>query len=227
MAVDIERFRKFVNELHKFNPKFNHKFKNESLLMKLIGFILFFNKNFMRSYTTTIGNTVYFPSSQFIENNPERALIVAAHEYRHAYDANKISNILFSIIYLMPQLLFLLIIPALFVFGYWGLLFLIFLFPLPAYGRMRLELNGYITSLFILDKILLEMKASDEYRALKLQQSLIEKNKQFTGAAYYFMWPFGVKTQLFKALDKILDETISKEQKALNQISEAFKNSGL
>lgn len=225
MVVDIERFESFTSELNKLNPKFNIKFKNESLLMKTIGILLFFNKDFMRTYTTTIGNTVYFPSKQFIEDSPESALIIAAHEYRHAYDANRINSLLFSIIYLMPQLLVLLIVPALYLFGYWGLLCLIFLFPLPAYGRMRLELNGYVTSLFVLHALLVEAKTSEEYRALRLQQSAIVKNKQFTGSAYYFMWPFGVKTQLFKALDEVIDGTMVKEKDALNQIYEAFVKS--
>lgn len=223
--MTIERFESFLFELQRINPKFNIKFKDKSLLMKIIGALLFFNKDFMKTYTTTIGNTVYFPSKQFIESSPESALIITAHEYRHAYDANKINSLLFSIIYLMPQLLFILIVPALYLFGYWGLLFLIFLLPLPAYGRMRLELNGYITSLFILNEILLETNSSEEYRVLKLQQSALIKNKQFTGPAYYFMWPFGVKKQLFNVLEELATGTMAKEQNVLNQISEAFKKS--
>ena len=39
------------------------KIKQKSPIMRLLGIILFFNKNFMDSFITVLGKTIYFPSN--------------------------------------------------------------------------------------------------------------------------------------------------------------------
>ena len=43
-------------------PDFKIVSKQDSKLMRILGKILFFNKDFMTRYITVIGNTVYVPS---------------------------------------------------------------------------------------------------------------------------------------------------------------------
>ena len=78
--------------------------KRDSLLMKLLSKILFFNKRFMSSYVTVIGNKVYVPQLPWKENNPYGATEVLAHEWVHMKD-NKRLGIAFKLLYLMPQIL--------------------------------------------------------------------------------------------------------------------------
>ena len=206
--IDIKRFESFVEHLRIYNPKFKLKYKDKSLLMRLLGYILFFNKGFMTTYTTTIGNTVYLPSKAYVIENPEATLRVVAHEYRHTYDANNISKLLFSIIYLSPQIFSLLTILFILLYGWWGLFGLIFFLPIPSYGRMRLELNGYTMSLFILHECLLEDQVDELNRELILKRAIDHINLEFTTSKYYFMWPFGVKEKLLPLVTNIIKRDI-------------------
>lgn len=45
----------YLKELQNTIPDFNIKYKNQSLFIKILGFILFFNKEFMTTLFTTIG----------------------------------------------------------------------------------------------------------------------------------------------------------------------------
>ena len=119
----MTRFEKFETSLAEKLPGFEVKFKDESTLMKIIDKILFFNKTFMTGFITTIGSTVYWPSRERLEQSGLGALSTLAHEYRHAKDAKKITGVLFSLLYLLPQilaapgLLSILILVPLLIFG--------------------------------------------------------------------------------------------------------------
>lgn len=221
------QFDNFVECLKKHNPKLKIKYKDESFFMRLLGTLMFFNKSFMTSFITTIGNTVYFPSRESVENNLNSRIITLAHEYRHICD-NKKLGFIYNIIYLAPQVLALL--GILFAFIFWPIAVgcVLFLLPLPAYGRMRIEFRGYLMSLYATNLMLLEFGLPEDMRRLRLGQAVEQYNKNFTGSAYYFMWPFGVKKQLTKNLDLILSDEILKTDKAFNQVKlalqETFKN---
>lgn len=150
------------------------KFKNESLLMKIISTLLFFNKDFMSSYVTTIGKTVYFPSKEHFYKNEESSFIVLCHEAMHVNDSNKYTGLLFSFLYLFPQ--------ALFLFGFFGFLnpwmFLCFFFllPLPSI-RAYFEYRAYLVTLYVKNKM--------NYRIY-----IYDIIKQFTTSRYYWMFPF-------------------------------------
>jgi len=203
------QFERFLSCLQEKMPDLKVKYKNTSTLMKVISYILFFNKNFMTSFTTTLGSTIYFPSEEYVKKNEMGAVLTLAHEYVHAKDAKSISGFLFSFLYLLPLSL----APLMLLFGFvhWVLalvLFLLCLVPLPAYFRKRFELRGYIMSLFVHNELFKERKASLEAKRLTLVHLADRHNKNFTGANYYFMWPFGVKLELLKAIEDILSEDI-------------------
>ena len=168
-------------------PQAKMKFKDESKFMKLIGFLLFFNRRFMTDFITTIGFTIYFPSRQWLANNYGTSLGIIAHEFIHMWDRNecikkdKVDT--FSIGYLEPQLFSLLSVFAfLAFFSHWFLLFLIFLgfmLPWPSKWRTTWELNGYgMTMLFY--SFIQRM----QYNALEHATVLSE---EFTTAQYYWM----------------------------------------
>lgn len=66
--------------------------KSQSKFMKLLSYLLFFNKDFMSGYITTVGRTIYAPRG-FIDK------ITLAHELVHVADYNKY-GILFYLSYL-------------------------------------------------------------------------------------------------------------------------------
>src|SRR6185503_4444918 len=159
-------------------------------LMWLMSKVLFFNKDFMTSYVTTIGSTVYFVSREKVEHDPVSAMNTLAHECVHLEDSKRLS-ILFSMLYLCPQLLALLVMPALFLLGLYGLIFLLFLAPIPSPGRMYFERRGYAMTLFAYDYRLREIGLPHEDRlALLHVRAKHITSTYFKGAAYYFMWPF-------------------------------------
>mgnify|MGYP007046843866 CR=1 FL=1 len=89
-----------INEIKK-DYKLDVKYKDTSFLMKLLSLILFFNKDFMKSFTTTIGTTIYYPSEEFVKNSPITSLITLLHELVHIIDYNK-NKLLFTLLYLFP-----------------------------------------------------------------------------------------------------------------------------
>lgn len=153
------------------------KFKDKSLLMKILGMILFFNPKFMKSYITTLGNTIYFPSETWLSENKDSAASVMAHELVHVIDSKEVGLVIFSYTYLFPQVLVLLSFFAIGGSNLW-LLFLLFLLPIPSPIRTYWELRGYAMS----DAI--RYKITGEF----LPYEFIEK--QFLTSAYFWMWPF-------------------------------------
>jgi hypothetical protein len=217
------KFDKCYEALKKYNPKLTIAYKNESQLMKLIGLIMFFNSGFNDKYITTIGNTVYFPTKESISNKQIDSIIVLAHEFTHTKDSARMGNILYSILYLMPQILFLLIFPAIFFIGWYSLLFFIFLLPLPAYWRTNIEIRGYTTSLFGYNYFYknLNFDAEEIHDKLYNASEEIIKNN-FNGPAYYFMWPFGLRKKFDQIIKDIESGDILKTDEVFHQIQESF-----
>ena len=234
-----ERFRKFEASLAKKLPGFKVDFKDESILMKLIGMILFFNKAFMTGFITTVGYTVYWPNKESLEKRGDNAMSTLAHEYRHAKDAKKVTRPLFGFLYLLPQLLaapgllsMLIMIPLLIFsvisWSWWMLplmLTALFVAPLPAYFRMKYEVNGYKMSLFMFNELLKEVGFKPSARKDKLIISAENKDNNFTGPNYYYMWPFGVEKQLLNAVDKIISEEMVNENEIYQEVLDALKES--
>lgn len=157
------------------------KFKTQSTLMKMIGWFLTpINPTFMTGYTTTLGETIYFPSPAWLEASYERAWMVLCHELVHVED-HRTQGKLFSVRYSMPQGLAVLSLLGLVFHSWWCLLFLLFLAPWPAPWRMLSEMRGYGMSMAV------------DYWVYGGGISQAQKDhvvNQFTSSSYYWMYPF-------------------------------------
>jgi hypothetical protein len=196
----MSTFNKFEQKLKRYYA-FEIKYKNESFFMKFLNlFVRLFNKEFMTLYVTTIGDTIYFPSRDFIENNEEVSICVLSHEVVHVYQAQKLGRVLFSTAYLFPQCLSLLSILAVFGF-FWtpmlfNLLFLLFLAPIPAVWRKKFELEAYTITCLMWYSIF-KVSGYDENKIIQKMNAEIDFiDKTFTGPSYFFMWPFGIQNEL-------------------------------
>lgn len=168
----------FVKHVQPQVPGFRVRRKEESWLMRVLNKLLFFTPDFMDRYTTTVGNTVYLTENLWSVNSIW-AVSTLAHEARHVYDKRRFSMGLFGFGYLFPQILGVLAFLAF--FSWWFLAALAFLAPIPAFFRMRIERQGYLMTLCVSWWISGEGAAWSE---------LPRVLHQFTGPAYYFMWPF-------------------------------------
>lgn len=103
--MDLSKLHAFEAEIKKHVPTFKIAFKDETPWMKMLGFFAApFNQKFMTSYTTTVGNTVYFPSKVAYESNPKSSFTVLAHEFVHMMDSTKYPG-WFQFSYALPQVL--------------------------------------------------------------------------------------------------------------------------
>lgn len=183
--VTSSRLRDMINLCHLKVPGFEIRFKNLSPWMKFLNFFAqFFNKDFMTHYTTTTGSVVYVPSKAKLLEDQEGFAAVLAHELVHMTERQQTGLIPYFLQYAFPQILAAL---ALLIFGaFWSpwfllaLLFLLALVPWPAYWRKEIELRGYTMSMAV------QFWTTNDIR----DDLLLWYAKQFTGSAYYFMWPW-------------------------------------
>lgn len=166
-------------------PGFEIRFKTDSPYMKFLNvFAQLFNPTFMTRYTTAVGPKVYFPSKEELIQNAEVFVGVLAHEIVHMKESRERGMVPYFLSYAFPQILAALALLSFLAFwNIWFLLclgFLLFLVPLPSPGRRDIELNGY------------EMSMSVNYwRTGVIAESEIDwYATQFSGPAYYFMWPW-------------------------------------
>lgn len=114
MLVDFSTMSRSPEEvcqtyLKAFNQKFgtSAKFspKEKSWVMKVLSYILFFNRDFMKGYVTTLNETIFVPETFW--DKPEHGwwnnLHVAYHESLHIFDKKTWGVLLFSLTYLCPQ----------------------------------------------------------------------------------------------------------------------------
>jgi len=177
--------------IKQFCPNYKIVLKSQSTVNKVIGWILskVGNSGYMSDFFTTLGQTTYVPTcceSAYIPGMWQ----ILMHEGQHAQDAAKIGNVTFGVLYLLPQLIGVLGIVYAIVMGIlllcggplsllWGLLALVCLAPIPAFGRAYLEVRGYTVTLA-------SMYWSGTYNSSVIPWIV----GNFTGGAYYWMWPF-------------------------------------
>jgi hypothetical protein len=87
----------FIQNLTKEFPKVKLIRKQDSWLMKIISKILFFNKTFMKDYTTTIGNRIYIPDGW---DNWTHTDIILRHELIHLRQQKRYGFLLYCFLYL-------------------------------------------------------------------------------------------------------------------------------
>lgn len=209
MADNLETFDAMVSLVRKQIPNMEIRYKTDSTLMKVLGVLMWlFNRHFMTRYVTTLYPHVYFPSREFVEEHPWRATKILAHEFVHLWDRKRVGP-WFSFRYALPQLLFVVPLLTLIVCSFitiphktlWLILLgsqtVMFLLPWPSTGRRNIEIRGYAMSLGV------------NYWAYGglTQHSKDWVASQFTGWAYYKMWPFKGDTK--KIVDAIEEKLIA------------------
>jgi Zn-dependent protease with chaperone function len=167
-------------------PKVKIAFKDQTPWMSWLCKLLWFDPTFATEYTTTVGNTVYFPSKHFIDVHPITSIVILCHELTHISDEQRYNPVLFGLLYLLPQIL---VIPCIFLFWLisWKFvlpLMLLCLLPWPAYFRTLFERRAYSVSLYAMNR--LNQKGYNiDLQAQK--QSFLD---YFTGSDYYWMGKF-------------------------------------
>jgi hypothetical protein len=223
----ITRKERFIAELTKLSPDLKIAFKDESLLMKIIGFLLFFNPKFKTGFVTTIGNTIYFPSKKnFREREDWSAMMTLAHEFRHIQDHQKY-GLWYNLTYLFPLCLLPLVLAAGFLLPWWLTLVLLVLClaPLPSPWRKNYEFRGYTMNLFVFNQLAEESKMLPLDKFERLDELVEHYNSHFTNFHYYLMWPFGVKDKMDDCVDDIVSGEIEKTDDIFGKVSEALKSS--
>ncbi len=155
------------------------RYKDQSSFMRFLGIVLYpMNRHFMTHYTSTIGNTVYFPSEKYVQEDEVNALRVLAHELVHVLDSQDKGKIWFSLGYLFPQIL-----GVVGLAGFvepWAFLFFLALLPWPAPFRFHWEARAYTISWL-----------SRYPRPAPVEVYF----RYFTGWDYYRMYPFPMSIQ--------------------------------
>jgi hypothetical protein len=155
--------------------------KDESQLMRFLGWLLFFCPNF-ENFVTTMRRKVYVPSFEAL------GMETMAHEMQHVWDWSRM-KLWYTFIYTWPQNFALLSLLSF--WSLWWLLCLLFLLPLPSPGRMWIERRGYLMTLLVLKwKRGMESEKDDLMRWRLERKDRYWVISQFVGSSYYFMWPF-------------------------------------
>ncbi len=186
------------SEIKKVYPNIEIKFKNESKLMRFLGVLLFFHKDFMTKYSTIWGNAIYFPSREWLREDPIRAYSIIIHELTHFFDRDKVGKYIFNFAYFCPQIFGLLYLPLhLFHFDIASYIVLLFLLPWPS-PRAYYEKRAYLVQLYALKKM------HDKFVfTLDLEERASKYRRLFRSLDYYFMFPFSIQLAFDLALQKI------------------------
>lgn len=189
---------RFVASIQSVTPGFKVVKKEDSRLMKFLAIILFFNKDFMSRYTTTVGSTIYMPQAHLDVGT--RSLPTLAHEAQHVWDNNRwYGHIFYAVGYVAPQVFAIgafLSLLAIWFSNWWllALLSLIFLAPIPAPGRMVIERRGYLMTMACVWWMGGNARVEED-------GWLVDN---FANSAYYWMWPF--RKSLVRWFDSELEQ---------------------
>lgn len=194
-------FQNLTTAAQKYFPTLQIKYKDQNSLMKLLGLLLFFNPDFMKSYITTVGDTVYFPNVEYVKNGPISSAVILLHELVHMYDEKRLFKPIFGFLYLFPQILSIICIPLIFMIS-WKIflpLTIFFLLPLPAFFRMYFEKRAYFVALYSMRALSVRLNFKID---LAVQSQFFVS--QFNHSYYYFMWPFNnIQSDFREAVTKI------------------------
>lgn len=105
VVITMKSYEEVIADTKAEFPDFKVIKKADSRLMSAIGGFLWLvtfgqQNTFMRNYTTTLGNTVYTPTS-WEERSDESRTITLRHERVHMRQAKKHGQLLFSLMYLL------------------------------------------------------------------------------------------------------------------------------
>lgn len=189
-------FNDLVAKAQTYFPTLQIKYKDQDPFMKVLGTLLFFNPSFKNNFITTIGNTIYWPSQQFVQDNPQSVSEIFIHECTHMYDEKRLGSALFKGGYLFPQVLALPMLLLLFVLT-WKIvlpLVLLCLLPWPAPFRAYFERRAYFVSMYV------------GYKLFNWNPTLMAAHEAtyFADSSYYFMMPFGEPAKFAKEAQNVL-----------------------
>jgi hypothetical protein len=184
MTSDEARLALLQAKIKENVPGFKIIYKDQSVLHRFIGKVSFFNPRYMSDFVTVLGTEVAFPSARNFLRDRISTFKILAHEYVHLMDKKDEGTMAFSLSYIMPVPLAALALGAFAAFySLWFLFFLtalLFLAPLPSYGRKKWEMRGYAMSM-----------ACNLWKHGSLKSEAVDWIQRcFTGSSYYFMWPF-------------------------------------
>jgi len=141
-------------------PKFRVVQKSQSWFMRILSWILFFNRDFMSFFVTTIGNYMWTPTAWNGEWSDKTKAIILRHERVHLRQQQRYGMALYILRYLC--------------------------WPLPmflSYGRYLLEREAYEESL----RAYVAYYGVDVLDDPNLKAGMI---RHFTSSEYGWMWPF-------------------------------------
>lgn len=208
LSRDQERFLEALACVRKFVPKFRVRDKADSFLQRAIGWLLKYvgNPDYMRNYWTTIGYTTYRSTVVY----PDEWLTVL-HEGCHAVQRKR-WRFLFYIGYLFPQILAIPFVALAVSCGWWWLLGLVCLAPLPAPFRWLAERQAYRVSI-----VCGSTYYGDNYDLGGMIES-VESN--LSTGAYYWTWPFKASYKYFK---RPISESASRYEEECRWLVERLK----
>lgn len=179
-------YNELVAKAQTYFPNLQIKYKDQSPFMKVLGKLVFFAPEFMTSYVTTIGETIYLPNDQYAINNPNGFIDVFIHECTHMHDEKKI-GFWYKPGYLFPQILapFMLLLLLVMTWKIVLPLALLMLAPLPAPWRMYFERKAYFV----------QMLAGQQIYGYDPDVSAPHYATHFKNSDYYWMWIFGEDKQ--------------------------------
>jgi len=197
--------RRLLDHITSQIPGFSIRYKSESRFFKWLASVAFWNRGLLDRYITTLYPSVYVPSSRWARNRPAVYVSVMSHEYMHLRDRQRL-GIFFNLLYLSPQIFALLALLA--PLNLWFALFLLCMAPLPSPGRAWLEYRGYRANMAV------------DYWVSGYTPRFEWVLSQFTGSAYYWMFPFS--TYLLRCLrndfEKIQKGDLNSELKELQLV---------
>jgi hypothetical protein len=116
-VTDEDLLTAFEAELGKHIPGFEIRYKDQSKLMAVLGFLTApFNPLFMTDFVTTWGKAVFFPNRQFVADRPLDSVAVLAHEFVHLWDEKAEGPLKYKHAYVAPQVYGLLTLLAFAIF---------------------------------------------------------------------------------------------------------------
>lgn len=228
-----DRFGKIDADLEKYCDLHDVKwgFKPDDFWMRVLGKIMFFNKKFMTSFTTTRGDRVFFPTGQeWLDEVKARFSRIMSHELGHVFDYRTEGWWKFGAGYIRPQLW-----GALGLLGFLGFLypplfalfaFLLFLCPWKSKKRTSVEMRGYAITMawykWVNGTVLIDDPAW-------VKENFGWIVRAFTGSGYYYMWwdEEEVLQELCVWIRRINDGTFSKFIPIAKDLEHILKGKGL
>lgn len=94
-----------LGDVQKEFPGFKVEQKTKSWLMIVISYLLFFNRDFMTNFITTIGSTMYVPDAWYTWHDNLKSEVLR-HERVHLLQQKRYGMLLYSLLYLLIPLPF-------------------------------------------------------------------------------------------------------------------------